>query len=67
MVVVPVSVFFSGTPFDKEEHAVNLLKLIGYIRSHRLYTYVRETKEIVLEGMPAAFINPDEIPLFAVL
>ena len=41
----------SGTPFDKEEHAVNLLKLMGYIRSHRLYNYIRETREIVLEGM----------------
>ncbi|CAH6418237.1 Hypothetical protein HVR_LOCUS105 [uncultured virus] len=41
----------SGTPFDKEEHAVNLLKLIGYIRAHRLYNYIRETKELVLEGI----------------
>lgn len=41
----------SGTPFDKEEHAVNLLKLIGYIRAHRLYNYVRETRQLVLEGM----------------
>jgi hypothetical protein len=41
----------SGTLFDKEEHAVNLLRLIGYIRAHRLYNYVRETREIVLEGM----------------
>jgi len=55
----------SGTPFDKEEHAVNLLKLIGYIRSHRLYTYVRETGELVLEGMQelidaCRFINREE-------
>jgi hypothetical protein len=28
----------SGTPFDKEEHAMNLLRLIGYIRSRRLFT-----------------------------
>lgn len=41
----------SGTPFDKEEHAVNLLKLIGYIRAHRLYHYDRTTREIILEGM----------------
>lgn len=41
----------SGTPFDKEEHAVNLLKLIGYIQSPRLYNYVKETKQIVLEGI----------------
>jgi len=55
----------SGTPFDKEEHAVNLLKLIGYIRAHRLYTYVRETKELVLEGMQelidaCMFINAED-------
>ena len=27
----------SGTPFDDETHAINLLRLIGYIRSPRLY------------------------------
>jgi hypothetical protein len=41
----------SGTPFDKEEHAVNLLKLIGYIRSSRLYHINLETRELVLDGM----------------
>lgn len=41
----------SGTPFDKEEHAINLLRLIGYIRAHRLYNYVKETKQLVLEGI----------------
>ena len=55
----------SGTPFDKEEHAVNLLKLIGYIRAHRLYNYIRETRELVLEGMQelidaCRFINREE-------
>jgi hypothetical protein len=55
----------SGTPFDKEEHAVNLLRVIGYIRSHRLYTYVRETRELRLEGMKelidaCRFIDPAE-------
>lgn len=28
----------SGTPFDKEEHALNLLKLISYIRSDKMFT-----------------------------
>ena len=55
----------SGTPFDKEEHAVNLLKLIGYIRAHRLYNYVRQTRELVLEGIQelidaCRFINAQE-------
>lgn len=55
----------SGTPFDKEDHAVNLLKLIGFIRSPRLYNYITETKELVLEGLlelidACRFINPQE-------
>ena len=55
----------SGTPFDKEEHAVNLLRLIGYIRAYRLYNYNRQTKELVLEGMQelidaCRFINTEE-------
>lgn len=41
----------SGTPFDKEEHAVNLLKLIGYIKSPRLYTYDKSTRKLILEGI----------------
>lgn len=41
----------SGTPFDEEEHAINLLKLIGYIRSPRLYYYDTYTHTTVLEGM----------------
>lgn len=27
----------SGTPFDKEKHVINLLRMIGYIRSPHLY------------------------------
>jgi len=55
----------SGTPFDKEEHSVNLLRLIGYIRAHRLYNYDKEKREIILEGMQELidacnFINQDE-------
>jgi hypothetical protein len=55
----------SGTPFDKLEHAVNLLRLIGYIRAHRLYNYITETRELILEGMQelidaCMFINAEE-------
>lgn len=55
----------SGTPFDQEEHAVNLLRMIGYIRSHRLYGINRETGKIVLEGIQelidaCRFINANE-------
>lgn len=38
----------SGTPIDKQEQAINLLKLIGYIRSFKLY--YKNGKNIILEG-----------------
>ena len=41
----------SGTPFDDEKHAINLLRLIGYIRSPRLYYYDRYNKTTFLEGL----------------
>jgi len=41
----------SGTPFEKEKHAGNMLKLLGYIKSDKLYTYDRSTRQIVLKGM----------------
>jgi len=55
----------TGTPFDKEEHAVNLLRTIGYIRSPRLYGIDRNTGQIELEGLQelidsCMFINPGE-------
>lgn len=55
----------SATPFDKEEHAINLLRLIGYIRAHRLYNYDRVNQAIVLEGVQELIdacraINPAE-------
>ena len=55
----------SGTPFDKEEHATNLLRLIGYIKAYRLYNYLKDTRELVLEGMQelidsCRFINKNE-------
>lgn len=55
----------SGTPFDKEEHATNLLRLIGYVRARRMYNYDRVNQTIVLEGMQelidaCRFINDEE-------
>lgn len=38
----------SGTPIDKQEQSINLLKLIGYIKSYKLY--YKNGKTIVLEG-----------------
>jgi hypothetical protein len=58
----------SGTPFDKEDHAVNLLRLIGYIRSPRLFSVLPDSKELVLEGLQdlidaCRFINSSETDL----
>lgn len=41
----------SGTPFDKEEHATNLLRLIGYVRSPKMYRYDHVSQTIILQGM----------------
>jgi hypothetical protein len=41
----------SGTPFDKEEHATNLVKLLGYVRSPRMYYIDPITRQMSLEGM----------------
>lgn len=40
----------SGSPYDKEEHVVNLLRLIGYIRHPNLFTYYKERAELKLFG-----------------
>jgi hypothetical protein len=55
----------SAIPFDKEEHSINLLRLIGYIRHPRLYTYVGRPPQLRLEGLQelidaANFIDPDK-------
>jgi superfamily II DNA or RNA helicase len=40
----------SASPFDKEELAVNLIKLAGYIQHPKLFMYFRELAEIKLYG-----------------
>jgi hypothetical protein len=40
----------SGTPFDKEECAVNLARVLGLISSETLYTYRRDLLELKLLG-----------------
>lgn len=40
----------SGSPVDKEEHVVNLLRLIGYIQSTQLSEYNKERAELHLIG-----------------
>lgn len=41
----------SGSPFDKKEHALSLLKAIGYISHDKLYVEDRETGRMKLVGM----------------
>jgi len=40
----------SGAPFDKEEHVINAMKLIGYIQHPILYRYFKETADLKLYG-----------------
>jgi hypothetical protein len=41
----------SGTPFDKEGHATNILKALRYIRAPRLYYKDPVSKQVTLEGL----------------
>jgi len=55
----------SGTPIDKEKLAINLLRLICYIRSPKLYYIDNAAHEIVLDGLQdlidsCCFINREE-------
>jgi superfamily II DNA or RNA helicase len=55
-------VLLSATPFDKPELSINMLRLIGYIRSAQLYVTDRQTDEVVLKGLQelinaCSFIN----------
>lgn len=40
----------SGTPIDKEEHALNLMNMMGFINHHKLYVYSRDEKILRLYG-----------------
>lgn len=40
----------SGSPIDKEEHAINIMQLMGFIRSHRLFIYHKESDRLELRG-----------------
>jgi hypothetical protein len=40
----------SGTPIDKEEHAVNVMSMMGFIRSSKLYAYMKEEGILKLYG-----------------
>ena len=40
----------SATPFDKEEHAINLLRVMGFIQSTKLFIFHKDTQSIQLIG-----------------
>ena len=43
-------IFLSNTPFDKEEHVLNLLRMMGLIKNNILYQVPRG-KSVVLKGL----------------
>lgn len=43
-------ILLSGTPIDKEEHAINLMTMMGFIKSHLLYKYNKEDRNLRLYG-----------------
>jgi hypothetical protein len=58
-------ILLSGTPIDKEEHAINLMNMMGFIRSNRLYTYNKEERTLKLQGAQelidyCKYINPEK-------
>jgi len=42
--------FLSASPFDKEEHAINFLRCLGFIRHRNLYSINKDTGECKLQG-----------------
>lgn len=45
------ALLLSGSPFDKEEHATNFLRTMGWIRHRQLYTVDPGTGDITLRGV----------------
>jgi hypothetical protein len=43
-------ILISATPFDKPEHPLNMLKCVGVVRSHRMFTFHKETSYLELQG-----------------
>lgn len=43
-------ILLSGTPFDKEEHALHMMKMMGFIRAAKLYVYDNEDRVLRLYG-----------------
>jgi hypothetical protein len=43
-------ILLSGTPFDKEKHVINMLHMMGFIRSAKLYSFTKEDRRLRLYG-----------------
>jgi SNF2 family DNA or RNA helicase len=43
-------IMLSGTPIDKEEHSINLMSMMGFIKSHHLYKYNKDDRNLRLYG-----------------
>jgi hypothetical protein len=59
----------SGTPIDKEEHALNIMQMMGFIRSSKLYMYMKDQGILKLYGAKELIdyckvINKDETEEF---
>lgn len=58
-------ILLSGTPIDKEEHAINLMYMMGFIRSPKLYNHNKSENNLRLIGAQelidyCKFINHDK-------
>jgi hypothetical protein len=42
--------FLSGSPFDKEDHIINFLKMVGIIRKNRIFVYHNDEGRLELLG-----------------
>lgn len=54
----------SATPFDKVEHTVNLMRVMGVVQAERLATMNIGTRELILEGLLelinyCRYVNPN--------
>lgn len=43
-------ILLSGTPIDKEKHALNMMQMMGIIRSHKMYIFNQEERKLKLIG-----------------
>jgi len=44
------TLLISGTPYDKEEHVISMLQMVGIIRQHQLYVYHQAQGRLELRG-----------------